>query len=88
MKFCKHGLPNPEHECALCQSAEILKAEEKLPYYCVWIDGENHGYGSLDTALELIEMAIAGSPEDETEILIKKKMLTPQEFDELPEVEL
>lgn len=62
--------------------------KEKLPYYCVWIDGENHGYGSLATALEAIEMGIVGSPEEEVEILVKKKMLTPQEFDELPEVEL
>lgn len=63
-------------------------SEEKLPYYCVWIDGENHGYSSLAIALETIEMGIVGSPEEEVEILVKIKMLTPQEFDELPEVEL
>lgn len=62
--------------------------EEKLPYYCVWIDGENHGYSSLAIALEVIEMGIVGSPESEVEILVKTKMLTPQEFGELPEVEL
>lgn len=88
MKICKHGLPNPEHECSMCQSAEMLKADEKLPYYCVFIDGENHGYCSLAAVMEIVEMSIVGSPEDETEILVKKKMMTPQEYDELPEVEL
>lgn len=61
-----------------------MKSELKC-YFCVWVDGENYGYSDYDDAYAIVVNSLAGMVEDETEITIRRKYMTEEEFKELPE---